>query len=335
MALRFIEIFTPPDDTDVADEISNELYLDLWEEKTSDDDKIIRILADVEYTEKIMNIVSEYYDERDDYRIVLIPVVASIPRAPVTDEEEKETINREHSSNEDKVSRISKSEMFEEVKSMVSISWVYVTLTIMACVVAATGMVRDSPAIVIGAMVIAPILGPNVGLSLATTLGDKYLLKKSLQSIGIGFSLGLFFSVLLGVIIEVDASAHELASRTIVDYGDILLGISAGVAGVLSFTRGISAAVIGVMVAVALLPPLVATGLLLGSGSFEMALRSGLLTVTYVICFNLAGIVTLLLQGVRPTSWQEKRDSESYSPMAIVIWIVLLLIMAGMIYFIQ
>lgn len=132
-------------------------------------------------------------------------------------------------------------------------------LIALSCVVAANGLIRNSAAMVIGAMVIAPILGPNVGLALATTLGDKVLLKISLKSIFYGFSLGLGLSILMGLIIDVNPEVFQISSRTHVSYADIALGL----AGCLSFTRGISAAVIGVMVAVALLPPMVATGLLL------------------------------------------------------------------------
>ncbi|MCH8558309.1 MAG: DUF389 domain-containing protein, partial [Balneolia bacterium] len=96
---------------------------------------------------------------------------------------------------------------------------------------------------------------------------------------------------------------------------------------------GISAAVIGVMVAVALLPPLVATGLYLGAGETELALDAAILTITYVICFNLAGVITLLVQGVTPKSWQEKRDETRFSPYAVVLWVVLLSGMAAIIYF--
>lgn len=199
--------------------------------------------------------------------------------------------------------------------------------------VAANGLIRNSAAMVIGAMVIAPILGPNVGLALATTLGDKTLLKRSLKSIFYGFSLGLSLSILMGLIIDIDPEVFQISSRTHVSYADIALGLSAGVAGCLSFTRGISAAVIGVMVAVALLPPMVATGLLLGSGMYELAYGAGLLTLTYIICINLAGIFTFLLQGIKPHSFTEQREGEELSRWAIFIWVSLLVALSVIIYF--
>lgn len=202
-------------------------------------------------------------------------------------------------------------------------------LIALSCVVAANGLIRNSAAMVIGAMVIAPILGPNVGLALATTLGDKVLLKISLKSIFYGFSLGLGLSILMGLIIDVNPEVFQISSRTHVSYADIALGL----AGCLSFTRGISAAVIGVMVAVALLPPMVATGLLLGSGMYELAYGAGLLTLTYIICINLAGILTFLLQGIKPHSFTEQREGEELSRWAIFIWVSLLVVLSVIIYF--
>ncbi len=343
MALRLIEIYCPPEKPDIDESLDRENMVDMWLEKNEDGGKTIRVLCEVEYSEGIMSQASDIGEGYDKFRLVLLAVEATIPKA-----EEKEKEDEEESGShpgvrpsgypasingdEDKVHRISTVEMYEDVKEMVDLSGVYLTLTAMSTVVAATGMLRDNPAIVIGAMVIAPLLGPNVGLSLATTLGDQKLLKRSLKSLSVGFFLAFILSILLGFILEVAVDARELITRTEVSYGDIALGIAAGIAGVLSFTRGISAAVIGVMVAVALLPPLVATGLFIGAGEYELARRAGILTFTYVICFNLAGILTLLTQGVTPKSWREKREETKFSPYAIVLWVVLLAVMAGVIY---
>src|SRR5665811_313348 len=115
-------------------------------------------------------------------------------------------------------------------------------------------------------MVIAPLLGPNIALSLASTLGDLHLAKRSLKAVGVGVATAAVLSVLLGVALRVDPSAPQLAARTQAGLGDIALALAAGAAGSLAFTSGVSAVVVGVMVAVALLPPLVVAGLLAGAG---------------------------------------------------------------------
>ncbi|MCH8557000.1 MAG: TIGR00341 family protein, partial [Balneolia bacterium] len=270
MALRLIEIYAPPEKPEMDEALDKANMVDMWVSNLDNGGKVIRVLCEVEYSESIITEASEMGEGFDKFRVVLLGVEATIPKVEV-DEDAEESKNKYSSGirpsgypevpdERDKVHRISTVEMYEDVKEMVDLSWIYITLTIMSTIVAATGMIRDNPAIVIGAMVIAPLLGPNVGLCLSTTLGDQRLLTRSLKSLVSGFTLAFLLSVAMGVIITFGIETPELFSRTEVSFGDIALGAAAGIAGVLSFTRGISAAVIGVMVAVALLPPLVATG---------------------------------------------------------------------------
>jgi uncharacterized membrane protein len=85
------------------------------------------------------------------------------------------------------------------------------------------------------------------------------------------------------------------------------------------------------MVAVALLPPLVTTGLMLGSAHFDLAFGAFLLLAVNVICVNLSGVVTFLLQQVRPNSWWAADKARRATRRAIAIWTVLLLLLAAMI----
>lgn len=335
MALRLIKILPPNGYGDLKSLINEDDIVDSWIDKSEGDRTVINLLADVELTEKILGELETKFTGYEDYRIVLLPISATLPAQKVEEEnEEEQSIDRDGNEKDKKrVHRISRDELYEEIKKVVDFSWVYLVLIALSCVVAANGLIRDNAAMVIGAMVIAPILGPNVGLALATTLGDKTLLKRSLKSIFYGFSLGLSLSVLMGLLIDINPEVSEISSRTVVSYADIALGLAAGIAGCLSFTRGISAAVIGVMVAVALLPPMVATGLLLGSGMFELAYGAGLLTVTYIICINLAGVLTFFLQGIKPHSFTEQREGEEFSRYAIFIWVSLLILLSVIIYF--
>jgi uncharacterized membrane protein len=81
------------------------------------------------------------------------------------------------------------------------------------------------------------------------------------------------------------------------------------------------------MVAVALIPPLVTFGLLVGSAHMNLALRALLLFVTNVICINLAGVVTLLAQNVRPRTWWEEDRAKRAIKIAISLWVFLLLML--------
>jgi uncharacterized hydrophobic protein (TIGR00341 family) len=137
-------------------------------------------------------------------------------------------------------------------------------------------------------------------------------------------------SLVLGYFLVIDPETGEIASRTVVSYTDIVLALASGVAAALSITTGVPSALIGVMVAVALMPPLVVFGLLLGSGHY---LRSHLaleLVAINMICINLAGVFTFLLQGIRPLNWWEASKAKKATRYAIIIWASLLIVLAAL-----
>jgi uncharacterized hydrophobic protein (TIGR00341 family) len=184
-------------------------------------------------------------------------------------------------------------------------------------------------------MVIAPLLGPNVALALSTTLGDSKLFSKSIKTNLSGIGVAFLLSVLLGLLLSVDASVYEIASRTEVQLSDIALALASGAAGVLAYTIGMSVAVIGVMVAVALLPPLVTTGILIGDMQWDLSFYAFLLLVTNIICVNLSAAATFTIQGVKPRTWYKSEKAKKINKIAFSVWIILLLILALIIYILQ
>ena len=173
-------------------------------------------------------------------------------------------------------------------------------------------------------MKIAPLLNPNMALSLATTLADINLAKVALKTLIVGILLAILLSLVLGYALEVDPTTPEIASRTRVGLGDIGIALASGAAGALFLTIGFSTALVGVMLAVALLPPLVTIGLLIGAGSMDLALDALLLLLTNLICINLAGVSTFVAQGVRPLAWWDADKAKKMTVLALIIWGALL-----------
>jgi uncharacterized hydrophobic protein (TIGR00341 family) len=199
--------------------------------------------------------------------------------------------------------------------------------------VAAIGLLRGNVAIIIGAMVLAPLLGPNMGMAFAATLGDPKLAKKSLTTNVSGSALALFIAVCIGWFATVDLNNPEIVSRMDVGYGDIVLASASGAAGALSFTAGVSASLIGVMVAVALLPPLMVFGLLLGDGHFYESINAFLMLATNIVCLNVSAVVMFLFQGIRPNKWWEAERARKQTKIAITVWMVLLILLMLLIQF--
>jgi uncharacterized hydrophobic protein (TIGR00341 family) len=140
------------------------------------------------------------------------------------------------------------------------------------------------------------------------------------------------FSALMGFIFKADPTVPEIATRTHAGLADIILAFASGCAGVLAFTTGLSSAIIGVMVAVALLPPLAVSGLLIGSGHIAAAFGALLLFFTNIICINLAGVLTFLSQGVSPQSWWQADKAKKATRKALMLWSLILAVLAGIIY---
>jgi uncharacterized membrane protein len=117
-----------------------------------------------------------------------------------------------------------------------------------------------------------------------------------------------------------------------VSYADFVLAFASGAAGALSFTSGAPGSLIGVMVAVALLPPLMVFGILVGDGQFQASLNALLLFVTNVVCVNISGVAMFLYQGVRPNSWWEAKKAKRQTRIAITIWMALLVVLSLLIH---
>lgn len=340
MPLRQIEIVIPGDEEDSCRHLlDDESVIHYWQDRSEQSGFILKVLVDAVNTEQFLDKAEQEFNSREGFRLVMVTVEATLPR--IEDEQEEEM--DEHARNESDQDpwekplqgiRVSREELYSDISDAVQLNRVYMSLVVLSTIVAALGVLRDNTAVVIGAMVIAPLLGPNVGLALSTTLADYKLGLTSIKTNISGLMVALAISFALGMFMNVDPELYHIASRTEVHLSDIALALASGAAGVLAYTMGMSTAVIGVMVAVALLPPLVVAGLLMGAMQWDMAYFAILLLITNVMCVNLAGIATFILQGVRPRSWYETQKAKKYNRIALSIWVSLVLGLAVVIYFI-
>jgi uncharacterized hydrophobic protein (TIGR00341 family) len=328
MALRLLEmVLQKKDGADVRELLNKCKVLEYRQIQLVDGEVLVRILVDAEQSEAVLDLLDKRFTGDEGNRVVVLPVEATLPR----DEPEETDTPEQPPSEENPQQRISREELYEDVKSGARLSRVYMAMVALSTVVAAIGLYYNSVAIIIGAMVIAPLLGPNVAMSLGTTLGDLSLLRHGLLTSLAGIATAMALSLAIGVLLQVNPATPEIASRSGVGFGDITVALASGSAGALAFTTGVSATLIGVMVAVALLPPLVTSGLLLGGGHPALATGALSLFLVNLICVNLAGVTTFLLQGIKPTSWWEKKRAVKATRIAIALSVVLLAVLIGVI----
>jgi uncharacterized hydrophobic protein (TIGR00341 family) len=273
MDLRLIELMIPRQSGGRIKEILGEReQIISWEEAPCSLGLRMRVLLPAENSEAITDVLEREFKGVEDFRLLLLPVEATIPRFEIPKEDKApDAPPEEPRKGIIHVLRISREELYGDISKMARLTWIYVVLVILSTLVAAMGILRNSIVAIIGAMVIAPLLGPNVALSLATTLGDKELARRAVQTSVAGILAALGISALLGRFLLINSGIPELYTWTQVSLGDIILALAAGGAAALSFTSGLMSSLIGVMVAVALLPPLVTLGLLVGSGQWVSA----------------------------------------------------------------
>ena len=328
MALRLIEmVLQEKDGGEVRELLKEHKVLEHRQVRLPDGEVLVRILLDAEKSEAVLDLLEKHYAGREGNRMVVLPVEATLPRA----EPEPEATTEQPPPEEKSPERISREELYEDIKDAARCTRVYLVMGVLSTVVAAIGLYYDSVAIIIGAMVIAPLLGPNMALALGTTLGDLSLLRRAFLTALAGIATTMVLSVIIGLLLQVNPASPEVASRDAVALGDIVVALASGSAGALAFTTGVSATLIGVMVAVALLPPLVTFGLLLGGGHTAPAIGALSLFLMNLICVNLAGVITFLIQGIRPATWWEKDRASKATRIAIVLWVALLAALVGMI----
>ena len=332
MALRLLEmVLQEKDSADVRELLGTCKVIEYRQIRLADGEVLVRILLDAGLSETVLDLLEKRYTGEEGNRVVMLPVEATLPRAQAEPEPGAAAPSEQSPPEEKTPERIGREELYEDIKNGAQLTRVYLAMVALSTVVAAIGLSHNSVAVVIGAMVIAPLLGPNVALSLGITLGDLSLLRHGLMTALSGVAVALALSVLIGMLLNVDSTLSELASRTRVGLGDIVLALASGCAGALAFTTGVSAALIGVMVAGALLPPLVTSGLLLGGGHPTLAMGAFSLFLANLICVNLAGVTTFWVQGIKPTNWLEKDRAVRATRTAIALSVVLLAVLVGMI----
>jgi uncharacterized hydrophobic protein (TIGR00341 family) len=328
MALRLIELVLQEKDRgEVRELLKEHEVLEHRQIRLPDGEVLVRILLDAEQSEAVLDLLDKRYTGEAGNRVVVLPVEATLPRA----EPEPAATPEQLAPEEKPPERIGREELYEDIKDAARCSRVYLVMVVLSTIVATIGLYYNSVAIIIGAMVIAPLLGPNMALALATTLGDLPLLWRALKTSLAGIGTVMALSIALGVLLQVNPALPEVASRDAVALGDIAVALASGAAGALAFTTGVSATLIGVMVAVALLPPLVTFGLLLGSGQPALAIGALALFLMNLICVNLAGVTTFLVQGIRPAIWWEKDRAVKATRIAIVLWATLLAALIGLV----
>lgn len=329
MSLRLIQVTLPAERKksmlNLADRYD---AIDIWwESKNEDGLRTMNILVDRNHQQEVLDSIQLQLHDCENWRAVLLPVEASLPKieTPETDKTKQKKFKWRKS--------LTREELFQEVSSGAEGDTLYYLMVILSTIVAAIGLAQDNLAFVIAAMVIAPLLGPNLALAFGSSLGEKKLILNALRTSTGGILMAIIPCIAIGYCFDINLKSEQLTDRTIVDFAAIAVAMASGAAAVLSMTTGVSSALVGVMVSVALLPPAAAVGLFLGNGEIEFATDSLLLLITNMVCIGLSSQIVLAFMGIRPRTFLEKRQANQSSLVQISISILLLIGISLIIFF--
>ena len=164
--------------------------------------------------------------------------------------------------------------------------------------IATLGLLANSVAIIIGAMIIAPLIGPITGIAYSSTIANKRLLKRSFLTLSTGVLFTVFISAIAVSLIGLKSVTPEILARTNPNLLDLVIALAAGAAGAFANTRKrIADALPGVAIAVALVPPLSVVGIGLAWGKTSLFIGAMLLFITNLTGIIFSGVIVLLLQS--------------------------------------
>ena len=180
----------------------------------------------------------------------------------------REFMKGRFSLDEDKAQR---DEVVASVSKGVEFRGVNLWVLIFATMIASLGLNVNSAAVIIGAMLISPIMGPIMGVGLALGINDFELLKKSLRNLALMFIVAIITSTVYFFISPLSSNSSELLARTVPTTYDVLIALFGGLAGIVAQTRQdrTSTVIPGVAIATALIPPLCTAGFGLATGQFR------------------------------------------------------------------
>ncbi len=176
----------------------------------------------------------------------------------------------------------------------------FLVLTVSSCIIASLGLLMNSAAVIIGAMLIAPLMLPLRGLALGMLDTDRLLVKSSLVTLLMGTATAILISGMVGGIFSLPEASFgsEILGRTQPNLADLAVAVAAGaISGFAKIRRKLSDALAGTAISVALMPPLCVVGIALSQNALPLASGAFLLYFTNLLGITLSCIIIFILGG--------------------------------------
>ena len=176
----------------------------------------------------------------------------------------------------------------------------YAFMILMSAGIAVLGLLQSSPAVVIGAMLVSPLMGPIIGLGFAVATFDAVQLRRSVAALAGGTFLAIAFCALIVALSPLQNVTAEISGRTRPNLFDLGVALFSALAGAYATIRGRSGTIVGVAIATALMPPLAVVGFGLATANWPVFTGSLLLFFTNLMTIALAAAAMARIYGFGP-----------------------------------
>jgi uncharacterized hydrophobic protein (TIGR00271 family) len=211
------------------------------------------------------------------------------------------------------LNRNRRKEIIDEIRVAASPGFDYFFMVVLSAAIATLGLINDSPAVIIGAMVVAPLMSPILGVGLGSITADGKLTSNSISALIRGAIIAILLSALLTLVniylpfvpslLDIP---HEILSRTQPTANDLIIALAGGLAAAYALSQpNLSAALPGVAIATALMPPLCTIGVGLALGRWDIAGGASLLFLTNAVTIAFASSLVFFLEGFSPRKERE------------------------------
>jgi uncharacterized hydrophobic protein (TIGR00271 family) len=229
-------------------------------------------------------------------------------------------------------------EVLVELEEASSPGFDYFLMITLSCSIATFGLLIDSAAVIIGAMLVAPLMSPLLGLSLASVAGRERMFENAVIALLEGVAFSVLLSLILGLLAKIlpftilTILPNEIMARTKPTPFDLGIAIAGGAAAAYALAQPrLSAALPGVAIATALMPPICTVGIGIAVKNSSVALGAGLLFLTNLTAISFAGIMVFAALGFRPqrrdATWRSIPRSLFYSALLVLITAIPLIIL--------
>lgn len=199
-----------------------------------------------------------------------------------------------------RLDRDQRKDLYSRVEAGGTLSADFVVMLALSTGIAALGLIQSSTATVIGAMLVAPLMTPLVAVGLAIVQGNLRMLQAALRAVGVGVVGGLLVALLIGALSPWDELSTEVLARGAPNLLDLGIALLSGMAAAYALARpGLSGTLVGVAIAVALVPPLAAAGIALMRGHPHVALGAIILFLTNFVAIILGTALMFAFFGLR------------------------------------